>query len=417
MLSRVSTQADRMGARMARRLRELAAVTDEPGAITRLYLSDAHRRAIPLVAGWMREAGMAVTVDPLATVVGRVEGRTPGAPALRIGSHIDTVRHAGAFDGTMGVVAAIEAVEALRQSGFEPPFAIEVLAFGDEEGVRFPTTLSGSRAAAGQFDPHVLDECDADGVSRRAALATAGGEPGADPLAYWRARPAVAYLEAHIEQGPVLENQDLALGVVTAIAGARRGDCRILGQAGHAGTVPMALRRDALVAAAEMILAVSAIASRHPGSVATVGVVEAMGGAVNTVPGDVHFSLDVRSGDDHQCDAVWSAIDVEIGRIAAERSVRARLDCTHAALAAACDSSLCDLISQAMRDTGHEPLQLVSGAGHDAMAFRGVLPFAMLFVRCRAGLSHHPDEHAEAADMGAAAEVLVRAIRAMAARG
>jgi allantoate deiminase len=341
----------------------------------------------------------------------------PGLPALRLGSHIDSVRNAGAYDGTMGVVAAIEVAQALAGAGEPLPFAIEVVSFGDEECVRFATTLSGSRAMAGAFDPAILDERDADGVSRRDALVAAGCDPAADPVAFWRARPALGYLEAHVEQGPVLEHRDLSLGVVTAIAGAKRGACRVTGQAGHAGTTPMSMRQDALVAAAEMIVAVSDVAKRHPGAVATVGVIETPGGAVNTVPGEVRFSLDVRSADDRQRDIVWSDIQREAARIASARSVEAAVDARYVAPAAASDPGLCDLLSEAMRAGGHEPLQLVSGAGHDAMALRGVLPFAMLFVRCRAGLSHHPDEHAQPADMGAAAETLLRTIRLLAARG
>jgi allantoate deiminase len=406
-------RTDSGGGRIAARLAELAALTDEPGVITRLYLSRAHRRAVDLVSGWMREAGMSVRMDPLGTVVSRMDGPEPDAPVLYLGSHIDTVRNAGAYDGAFGVVAAIEVVAALWAARL--PLAIEVLAFGDEEGVRFPTTLTGSRAVAGLWNPAVLDEADEDGVTRREALAAFGCDPAADPLAFWGKRPSLGYLETHIEQGPVLERENLPLGVVTAIAGARRGHCRVVGKASHSGTTPMAARHDALTAAAAMVLAVEKIARAKRSIVATVGQIATPGGAINTVPGEVVFSLDVRSADDAARDTAWDRIAAKVAEIAASRGVEAHLDLEYQAPAAVCHSALCSALSSALFQAGLPDKRLVSGAGHDAMAFRGVLPFAMLFVRCRDGLSHHPDEYALPADMQAGADALTRAVQLIAA--
>ena len=244
------------GDAIANRLAELAALSDEPGRLTRLYLGPAHRRATDLVAYWMRDAGMSVRVDPLASVVGRYEAHDGGANTLLLGSHIDSVRNAGRFDGPLGVVTAIEVVKAAFKSGKRFPFAIEVIAFGDEEGVRFASTLGGSRALAGTFDDKALDELDENAISRREALTDFGCDPSRLSAEKRPADRCIGYVEVHIEQGPVLEQEGLPLGIVTAIDGITRGTVDVEGIAGHAGTVPMSMRNDALSAAAEMLLAV-----------------------------------------------------------------------------------------------------------------------------------------------------------------
>ena len=259
------------GDAISNRLAELAALSDEPGRLTRLYLSPAHRRAIDLVSYWMRDAGMSVRLDPLASVVGRYEGQDGGTKTLLLGSHIDSVRNAGRFDGPLGVVTAIEVVKAAFKSGKRYPFAIEVVAFGDEEGVRFATTLGGSRALAGKFDEQALDELDESTISRREALAAFGCDPSRVAAEKRPPDRTVGYVEIHIEQGPVLEKEGLPLGVVTTIDGVTRATIDVGGVAGHAGTVPMAMRHDALTAAAEMLLAIEERARRRPNLVATVG--------------------------------------------------------------------------------------------------------------------------------------------------
>ncbi|MDE2018285.1 MAG: hydantoinase/carbamoylase family amidase, partial [Hyphomicrobiales bacterium] len=289
-----------MGAAIAARLEALAALTDEPGKITRLYLSPAHRKAADLVLRWMGEAGMESGIGPLGDAIGRYEASSPGAKTLILGSHVDSVRDAGRYDGCLGVATAVEIVARLHRDGRRLPFAIEVVAFGDEEGVRFPATLGGSRALAGRFDPACLDERDAGGVTRRAALGAFGVDPDPSKIAALALDPAatLGYVEVHIEQGPVLETEGLALAAVTGIAGATRARIELDGVAGHAGTVPMKLRRDALAGVAAAVLAVEARARADDAVVATVGTLEIEGGAPNTVPGRVAFSLDLRSPDD-----------------------------------------------------------------------------------------------------------------------
>jgi allantoate deiminase len=398
--------APNLGSAIVAKLDELARLTDEPGWLTRLYLSPSHRAAVDLVGRWMTAAGMAIRLDGTGTLIGRYAGQDPMTRTLLVGSHIDTVRRAGRFDGTLGVLTAIEVVAAFHRRGRRFPFAIEVVAFGDEEGVRFPSTLGGSRAMAGRFDPQWLDERDADGISRREALAAFGCDAATIPAAARKPEEILGYVEVHIEQGPVLEADGLALGIVTAINGASRGTVEILGEAGHAGTVPMALRHDALAAAAEMILMIEQRARSQAGLVATVGRLETPGGAVNTVPGKVAFSLDMRASSDEQRQRTASDIEAAIRAIAEARGCEARIHMGYDAPAAACDTRLVTALEQAAARRGERTVRLASGAGHDGMAFRGILPFAMLFVRCRRGVSHHPDEFTSSADIDAAARVL-----------
>lgn len=405
-----------LGRAIVARLDELAEITDEPGKITRLTLSPSHRRAVDLADGWMRDAGMTTRLDELGTLIGEYPGTDPNAPHLLIGSHLDSVRDAGRYDGTLGVVAAIEIVRNLHASGQRLPFGITVLAFGDEEGVRFLSTLTGSRAVAGQFDPKILDERDENGISRREAL-RAFGCPEGDASSAWQGQSALGFLELHIEQGPVLEAENRAVGVVTAIQGVTRGACRVTGKAGHAGTTPMAMRQDALAAASAMILAIEGIARETNGVVATVGQLRVPGGAVNTIPGHVEFSLDFRSESDAMRHEAGLRISAAIADIARMRRVGAKLTLGYEAPAAQCDAALRQLMAEAAEATIDKPIRLLSsGAGHDAMSFRGRLPFVMLFVRSRDGLSHHPDEFSSEADIGLAAATLFRAVLALAER-
>jgi allantoate deiminase len=393
------------------RLDALARHTDEPGKLTRLYLSAAHKTAAEELAGWMREAGLTVSIDALGTVVGRYEGATPGAPALLIGSHIDTVRDAGRYDGALGVIAGLVAVEELAKRSEKLPFAIEVVAFGDEEGVRFPTTLTSSRALAGHFDPAVLDICDADGISLRNALTAFGGDPTAIAHIAKSREQAVAYIEVHIEQGPVLEAANLPVGVVTAINGVRRLAVDVMGEAGHAGTVPMRLRRDALAAAAEMALIVERVGNSSPDILATVGRMEVSPGAVNVIAGNVRFTIDVRSPADKQRDAATEEIVRLLRKTAAERRVELSMSTMHEAPATACSPIMIDALSQAIGHVGLSPHLLPSGAGHDAMAMAELCPVGMLFVRCAGGISHNPKEAISLQDADISVRVLLEFLR------
>jgi allantoate deiminase len=395
-----------LGEKIAARLVELAAISDEPDRLTRLYLSPAHRQAADLVAAWMREAGMAVRIDALGSVVGRYRPRESGGGTLILGSHIDTVRNAGRFDGPLGVVTAIEVVGAAARAGKRFPFAVEVFAFGDEEGVRFASTLGGSKALAGRFDAHALDEVGEDGVSRRQALRAFGCDPARLAEEAMSPASALGYVEVHIEQGPVLEQEGLPVGIVTAIDGVTRGTVDVEGVAGHAGTVPMPMRKDALAAAAEMLLAVEARAGKRANLVATAGKIEVPGSAANVIPGRARFTLDIRSPSDQERLAAVADIKDTIAAIAARRGVSAKFSIGHEVAAALCDQRLSDKMAEAIESFGIAPRRLPSGAGHDAMAFDKVIPFAMLFVRCRGGVSHNPDEYATPADIDTAARVL-----------
>ncbi|MBK9081744.1 MAG: allantoate amidohydrolase [Rhizobiales bacterium] len=393
------------------RLDELAAFTDEPGRLTRLFLSPSHKRAVAQVIAWMRAAGMTATLDDVGNVRGRYEGATPGAPALLLGSHIDTVRDAGRYDGTLGVMLAIAVVAELDRRGERLPFAVDVLAFGDEEGVRFPTTLSGSRAMTGAFDPATLACADGEGVTLEAALRGFGCDPaGIRALAY-PPGAALAYVEAHIEQGPVLQARGAALGVVTAINGATRFRVVVEGVAGHAGTVPMAIRSDALAGAAEMILAVEARARGEEDLVATVGQVAVEPGAVNVIPGAARFTIDMRAPDDAQRRAAVADVEAACRAIAERRGLALAMERAHDAPAVACDPRLVAMLAKSVAREGGAPIRLPSGAGHDAMAMARLCPSAMLFVRCRDGISHNPAEAITAEDAGAAFAALLDFVR------
>jgi allantoate deiminase len=391
------------GETIATRLTELAAVSDEAGRLTRLYLGPAHRKAADLVASWMREAGMSARIDAVGNVVGRYRARDSGPLTLMLGSHIDTVRNAGRFDGALGVVIAIEVVKAAFKSGKRFPFAIEVVAFGDEEGVRFASTLGGARALAGTFDLKALDEVGEDGASRRQALVAFGCDPSRLSEEALSPDRVIGYVEAHIEQGPVLEKDGLPVGVVTAIDGITRGIVEVDGVAGHAGTVPMPMRSDALAAAAEMLIAIENRARSRPNLVATAGKIDVPGGTANTIPGLVRFTLDIRSPSDAERLKAVSDISETIASIARSRGVTARFSVGHEVPAAHCDDGLSDQLAQAAETCGVTPRRLPSGAGHDAMAFDRIIPFAMLFVRCRGGVSHNPAEFASPGDIDVAA--------------
>ncbi|KAA5606361.1 allantoate amidohydrolase [Roseospira marina] len=393
------------GDRLLARCDALAALSETEGALTRTYLSPQHAEANALVGGWMAEAGMTVRVDALGNLIGRRDGTTPGAPAVMIGSHLDTVRDAGRYDGMLGVLTGIEVVEALAEAGRTLPFAVEVVGFGDEEGTRFGTTLIGSLGVAGLLTPEILSVRDRDGVALGEALRAFGLDPALWTTAARHPGDLRAYLEVHIEQGPQLEALGEAVGVVTAIAGATRRAITLTGQAGHAGTVPMDARRDALAGAAEAILAVEAVARDH-GVVATVGTVEAHPGAVNVIPGAARLTVDLRAAEDPARVAALADLDGRLTGVAQRRALALSMDTMHDSGATPCAPPLMDALSRAIADRGGAAPRLMSGAGHDAMAMTALAPVAMLFVRCAGGISHNPAEAITAADAGTAAAVL-----------
>jgi allantoate deiminase len=373
-----------------------------------VFLSPQARAAGELVLGWMREAGMQARLDAIGNALGRYEGERPGLPCLMLGSHLDTVRDAGKYDGMLGVVSAIECVDRLNAAGKRLPFAIEVVGFGDEEGVRFGTTLLGSRALAGMLDPKVLDARDASGVSIGEALRGFGLDPEGIGSVRRKRGEVLAYAELHIEQGPVLEAEGLPVGVVTAINGFSRLRVALRGEAGHAGTVPMRLRRDALAAAAECVLAVERLARAQPEVVGTVGRIEAQPGAINVIPGEVQFTIDVRAPLDAARSQAVEALRTEIAVICQNRGVAFEIETLQELGSSTCAPWLMAQLERAVQSEGVRVLRLPSGAGHDGMALKAIADIAMLFVRCRRGISHNPAEAISAEDAGTGARILYK---------
>lgn len=394
--------------RLMARCDALAAVSEDEGQLTRVYLSPQHLRANQLAGEWMRQAGMRVWQDSVGNICGRYEGLAPDAPALLLGSHLDTVRNAGRYDGMLGVLAAIETVDAFNRRGVRLPLALEVVGFGDEEGTRFGVTLLGSRGLTGTWPADWLARADGQGVSVAQALTDAGLDAAAIGAAERPARAIAAYLEVHIEQGPCLEQEDLALGVVTAINGARRLNCTFIGQAGHAGTVPMSQRRDALAAAASwMVLAEQLTKESDPHLVATFGSLHCLPGATNVIPGEVRLTLDIRGPEDEPLEALLETLLARAHDIAAARGCTFSADEFYRIAATRCDAQLQRRLSAAVETVQGRNLLLPSGAGHDAIAIAERWPVGMLFVRCKGGVSHHPDESVREEDV-------VLALRALA---
>jgi len=394
-------------ARILERCEALARCSEQPDGLTRVYLSPELRAASTLVLQWMREAGMAARLDAMGNVVGRYEGERPGSPCLMLGSHLDTVRDAGKYDGMLGVVTGIECVATLAARKVRLPFAVEVIGFADEEGVRFNATLLGSHAVAGDFDRAHLERTDAAGKTLREALIDFGLDPGAIGQAARRRDELLAYAELHIEQGPVLEAERLAVGVVTAINGGNRLAVDLAGMAGHAGTVPMRLRRDALAGAAECVLAVERIVSAEPELVGTVGRIEALPGAINVIPGRARFSVDVRAPTDGQRERALGAIRDAFAEIASARGLTLGFTPVWEAKTAICAPWLQDQIAASIESEGMPVRRLPSGAGHDGMAMIAIADIGMLFVRCKGGISHHPAESISEEDAAVAARVFL----------
>lgn len=393
--------------RIMRRCEALSRHSELPGGLTRVFLSPQARAATDEVLGWMREAGMQAKLDAIGNAAGRYEGERPGLPCLMLGSHLDTVRDAGRYDGMLGVISAIECVDFLHRENIRLPFAIEVIGFGDEEGVRFGTTLLGSRAVAGILDPAVLSARDPQGNSMADALRGFGLDPARIPDIARRKGEVLAYAELHIEQGPVLEAEGLPVGVVTAINGFSRLRVTLRGAAGHAGTVPMNLRRDALAGAAECVLLTEKAGRSHPELVATVGRIEAKPGAINVIPGEVMFTVDVRAPKDELRNEAVASIRSQIEKICRQRTLQLEIEPLQEFGVTACSPWLMEQMDQAVKRQGHRLRRLPSGAGHDGMALGAIADICMLFVRCKGGISHSPLEAISEADAAAGANVLL----------
>jgi allantoate deiminase len=401
----------RFGPALMARLDALGAITEVPGQLTRRYLSPAHIESMRRTEAWMAQAGMAVRTDPLLSLFGRYEGKTAGAPAIMIGSHLDTVVDAGRYDGGLGVLAAIAAVEELARTGTRLEHAIEVAAFGEEEGSRFPTHILTSSALVGRARPALLDAKDADGITVRQALAAAGGEADAYRSCARRKGDIAAYLELHIEQGPVLEAKGLALGAVTAINGSVRSVVTVTGFAGHAGTVPMGARRDALAGASEMILGLERLAASDRDLVATVGQLSVLPGAKNVIPGRVEFTIDMRGPADAVRRRAHARLIADLRRIAKQRRLALEIDTFQENPAVALDAGVIDAVCEAIAACGQQPIRLPSGAGHDAGIMAKLCPSGMIFVRCKDGVSHNPAESITVADADRGVRALLEAVQ------
>ena len=397
-----------------KRLDILGAISEEPDKLTRQFAGEAMRRAHDTVAEWMREAGMVVRHDNIGNLRGRYDADSVNQPTLIIGSHLDTVRDAGKYDGPLGVMVAIAAVQRLHDGRQRLPFAIEIIAFADEEGLRFSSTYLGSRAVAGSINASDLDLADADGVTMANAISTFGGDPSRVGDDRWQGGKVLGYIEVHIEQGPVLEGVGLPVGVVTAIAGQARFRITFKGSAGHAGTVPMRGRRDALAAAAEFVLAVEAEGASHEGLVATVGQLSVYPGASNVIPGEAALSLDVRHPDERVRIESTRQILERAREVASRRGVETAAQLLSENPSVPCSETLRSLLAKAIEGEGLTPVHLASGAGHDAVPMAALTEVAMLFVRCKGGVSHNPAESVTAEDVAVSIDVLSRFLELLA---
>jgi len=396
------------GAKILDMARQLARFSETPDGLTCTYLSPAHKAAAAQLRDWMRAAGLTAQIDAVGNVVGRYSSAAPAAKTLIVASHYDTVVNAGCFDGRLGILTALAVAEHLADIGRPLPFHLDVIGFAEEEGVRFAAPYLGSSAIAGRFDAAVLQRSDKDGVRLGSLLQ----EQGVDRDAIARlARPPETlrgYLEVHIEQGPVLLDKNLPVGIVTAIAGSARFHVSVRGTAGHAGTVPMALRHDAATAAAEIVLAVERRCSEGPTLVGTVGQLAVPHGLINVIPGSCELSLDVRAADDTVRDGAIADIVAAAQSIAARRGITVEISAIGVHSAVPCSPAMQAALAQSVARTGIAPFHLASGAGHDAAMFGGLTEIGMLFVRCgNGGVSHSPLETVTAEDADAAARVLL----------
>ena len=391
------------------RIQQLAAISEDADGVTRTFGTPAFVAGRALVQGWLAAAGLAPRIDGIGNLRGRLESQHPGAKTFVLASHIDTVVNAGKFDGPLGVLMGLDLLENLIAQQVELPFHIELIAFSDEEGVRFHTTYLGSEVVTGSFSPALLARTDAAGITLAQALATMGADAATIPTDAIAAADWLGYFELHIEQGPVLWERNVPVALVTAIAGQRRVELTFRGMAGHAGTVPMDMRQDALCAAAEFVLEAEQFAQAHgEGLVATVGKLAVSHSASNVIPGEVVCSLDLRSPDETQLADAYHYLQTHAEALAGHRNVALSWQLVQQTAPVTCDAGLNQLLAQVIAASGHETIALVSGAGHDAVPVSRVAPATMLFIRCYKGISHNPLENVELADLAAAIEVAER---------
>jgi len=406
------------GDRLWRRLSELAEIGKrESGGVTRLSFTDEERSAKDLVASYMEEGGLAVREDAVGNLFGRREGSDPDAPAVLVGSHVDSVYDGGNFDGPLGVLAGIEVVQAMEEGGVRTDHPVEVVAFTDEEGARFSFGMIGSRALAGHISPGDLDHRDGDDISISEAMRDYGLDPKRVEAARRQQDSLAAYLELHIEQGRVLEAEGLPVGIVTGIAGPVWLRFSLRGESGHAGATPMNRRHDALAAAAEIVGVVEEEASSAPSAVGTVGQLETRPGGINIIPGLVDFSVDLRDIDVSVRDGVEGRIRERAEEICARRGVELGVEELQRLDPAPCSEEVRSVISEACEEVGIRPHSLPSGAGHDGMHLASLCPMGMIFVRSKGGISHNPEEWSTREDCEAGCNVLYWSVLGLAGQG
>lgn len=391
---------------------ELAAFSEMEGGITRRYGTPPLRSALDLAATWMREAGLDTTFDAFGNLIGTFaaeEGSAETCPFV-IGGHLDSVRDAGRYDGTLGVLSGIATIQHLHNEGTRLPFPVQLIAFADEEGLRYSTLLA-SRVWAGLPLDDRLEQRDEDGIPLADAIRAFGGDP--DALQHRETPDILGFLETHIEQGPILEREDLPVGVVSSIVGSERAWITIRGMAGHAGTLPMTMRKDALAAASEAVLAVEAVGRETEGLVATVGELYVRPGASNVVPGEVRLACEVRHASEETCVEALAGIRQRIEEICERRGTALLWEPTAGYRGTAMDERLRASLGDAISAEGYRPVELTSGAGHDAINIAQIAPVSMLFVRCKDGISHNPAESITAADADVAIRVMTRFLQAL----
>ncbi|PTM59343.1 M20 family metallo-hydrolase [Desmospora activa] len=400
--------------RISDRINQLAQIgKSADGGVTRIAFSKEDQQAHNLVANWMKEAGLHVRIDRAGNLIGCLPGRNPTAPPVLIGSHLDTVINGGRFDGTIGVIAGLEIAQHLLEEKDLLPLPLEVIAFRDEEGVRFGSGLFGSRAMAGNLVKNEMDKVDLHNVSRKEVLEEAGLQPDLLPEAQ-RTDPITAYFEIHIEQGPLLEQRNIPIGIVTGIAGCIRLLLEFTGTAGHAGTVPMHLRKDALLVACETALAVDDLMRQYQVTslVGTVGSLQAYPGAVNTIAGKATITVDIRDLDSSRLQHAVNRIKDFTQRIADTRGLQLKLQETLRTSPTLCSNALNDILKTTAQEMETPHIEMMSGAGHDAQAMAQICDMGMILIRCNDGLSHHPQEYADMDDIEIGVRLLEKAIKA-----
>ncbi|WP_321276879.1 allantoate amidohydrolase [Thiomicrorhabdus indica] len=395
--------------KIIQRCDELARVSDIPDSISRVFLGPSYKDGLKLVNSWMLEEGLETYFDPVGNLIGRLACDEEKAPTLMIGSHLDTVPNAGRFDGILGVMVGLDVVYRIQKENLKLPFHLEIIGIGDEEGVSFNASMLGSKALVDGWNDSTLELMNTEGKTLHEALVDQGFDADNYQQASRKKDNLIGYWEVHMEQGPVLEKEELPIGIVTAIAGARRFKVTVEGDAGHAGTVPMNLRHDALTTAAEIILMIEKQAQQN-GIVATVGKLNCYPNAVNVIPGTVEFTVDIRSEDDALRERIMNLVFMYSEGMGLQRNVQVYWNEYHFAPATQCHPEFRVLFEQAIAEQGIHVRSLVSGAGHDAMTLAAITNVAMLFVRCKGGISHHPDEYVSQEDADIASETIFRAL-------